>query len=567
LAKPCRTGNNGKMELEEFARTPAVLGKVGEKYVGVWASQVGISTNRVMEDEHGWDFLLELPRAHAVQGGVSLDLLPSDLKCFVQVKTVASDDGRSRIKLSNWQRMVTDPNPWFILIVIVDEMNEPSSAFLVHVDERLVSRVLKRLREIPEDMGDSLNKHYLDVEWDAGDRLDRLHGRALQSALKYHIGDNLKAYLSQKIAWADSAGFDDKPQHIKATFKASTSDEADEMLTDLLVGLRNEIAFSTIETTEVRFDIPKLVAKGREGTLSIDSRPPDAETRLIVRKSDLSEMVELQCETFASHPYFPDIDERFHKIRFVAPFFSAVLRRVSDSTPSDEETEPTVSLNLSWMFGPIPRDEDCLLADLSAAARVAIMLQRSANEPIELGLVLEDHSAWQKDFQARGALDPESFAFWSTIDAASRIAAHFRLSAKTRVDASSLLDQADAIRFLATTLERGNQTASFNASCNLEKPPDVDSAALVAVSSVRIGLGVVGRCIGFIGKPSWNKLSTNKLRIEVPTAQVRVMSEWQMPAADWSLAEESARIETTRQILERSGIQVVVTPDSAPYLA
>ncbi len=296
------------MHAEEFARTASALGKVGEKHVSVWASQVGISVNRVSGDEHGWDFLLELPRAHAVQGGISLDLLPSDLKCFMQVKTLSSDEGRSRIKLSNWQRMVTDPNPWFILIVILNEINEPSSAFLIHVDEGVVARVLKRLREIPEDADATLNKHYLEVVWGTGNRLDKPHGKALQSALKYHIGDNLKAYLSRKITWTESVGFDDQPQHVKATFRAPSADEANETLTDLLVGLRNEIPFSAIETTEVRFDIPKLVDAAGEGTLSIDSRPSDAQTRMIMRKSDLSEVIELECETFASHPYLPDVD-------------------------------------------------------------------------------------------------------------------------------------------------------------------------------------------------------------------------------------------------------------------
>jgi hypothetical protein len=89
------------------ARTIAVTfkpGDVGENFVQLWASQVGITANAARRDEFGWDYVFQIRREGAPSARVPLDRLPPEMTCMVQVKTHLGRATGSDISLANWQR-------------------------------------------------------------------------------------------------------------------------------------------------------------------------------------------------------------------------------------------------------------------------------------------------------------------------------------------------------------------------------------------------------------------------------------------------------------------------------
>jgi hypothetical protein len=121
-------------------------GDVGENLVQLWASQAAITANPVRRDEFGWDFCLQIRRDLSAPVTEPLDRLPPELTCMVQVKTTAVGSEGEDVALSNWQRMVKDPLPWFFVCVALGTKGEPDGAYLVHVDKTWMERVLRRLR-------------------------------------------------------------------------------------------------------------------------------------------------------------------------------------------------------------------------------------------------------------------------------------------------------------------------------------------------------------------------------------------------------------------------------------
>jgi hypothetical protein len=141
-----------------------MIGRIGASALETWCAQAGITANRSLQDETGWDFLLQLPASDENPPG-PLDRVPPGLTCMVQVKTTIGSDSSESIKLSNWRRMCNEPMPWFVLAVQLDPATmQPTTAHLVHIDTEWCAAVLKRLRELSAEADVALHARYM-IDW------------------------------------------------------------------------------------------------------------------------------------------------------------------------------------------------------------------------------------------------------------------------------------------------------------------------------------------------------------------------------------------------------------------
>lgn len=538
-------------------------GAVGEYLLGTWAAQAGITVNKVQSDAHGWDYLLELSRAHMKHGTTSLDLIPCELRCFVQVKVIRSEDGRARIKLSNWHRMVHDLTPWFVLVIVLDENREPAECFLVHIDASWCGRVLKRLRELPEDEGARLHEHHVDVTWVDSDRLAKLHGQALEAGIRFHTGSDPTAYADRKRTWVQEAGYDEERHLLHIEVAATREDEAHTMMADFAIGLLEELPLSLLRIEELRFGIRKPVdtpPPGCRTEIQFADRLPDAETTITLENADQSEVIQLRCDTYSSSNVFPDLPLRFQKIRFAAPLFTATM----NIQPSDEVPEGMALMTFRWQFPPLATAAPTPLVDLGRAARAALLLHRSHMAPLRLTVATEGGGFEREGFRANDHLDPESFECWTTIDRAHQIASWFRLAADALVIPSSLLPQAQAIAFLSSVIVDKCSSASFRANVEVETLPDAERAALVTSTSVCIGERVIGACVALIGSPNWSPIGGCKHRLEVTGASTRIMKQFDVQATRWTEYDVGTAVAEARAALEDEGITIVICPDDHP---
>ncbi len=256
------------------------LGEMAQATLKNWAAQVSITANNSTSDREGWDFLLQFPPEPPTPG-VPLDLRTTRIECFVQVKGIGtSTRQRKSVELSNWDKLVGSPLPAFFLVVEFGTEEVPQNAYLIHVNEEWIARVLKRLRELPESERESLNKHTLDLTWSLTNRIDSLNGRGLESEIRRHVGSNFDTYVQNKEKLRETVGrtSDAIIQFTSAEFK-NVHDMHEEWV-DFAIGLRNSISTSKITIDkQVRFGIPTERIEHEGGVISItpSGNPVDLE--------------------------------------------------------------------------------------------------------------------------------------------------------------------------------------------------------------------------------------------------------------------------------------------------
>ncbi len=248
------------------------LGDLGESLLRSWSASVGATINPAIQDRRGWDFLIEFPREE-VPYWPSLDSRPPEIQCLVQVKATASKKSRRSIKVSNWERLVKSPLPTFFLVLKFSKSsNELEKAYLIHVDEQWMSKVLHRLREESSSDCSGLSSKTIDLTWSDQDQIRPLNGAGFFQTVQHHVGDRLGDYSTKKANLLESLG---EPTTYQMTFSKTVESHRElvEEWVDLAIGLRNSIEVANLELKEnVRFGIPTAITSHEGGVLSIINR-------------------------------------------------------------------------------------------------------------------------------------------------------------------------------------------------------------------------------------------------------------------------------------------------------
>ena len=185
------------------------FGRLGEKWVSLWASQSGIHAHGTGgSDLDGWDFVLECPNEGAAH--VTLDQVVPLFTCKVHVKTSSCLKRSWPIKLSNLQKMAMDPTPWFVVVLIVpDGAREPTKVCVVHIGEGMIARILEALRKTPPDF--PLHRRKLAVKLKDEAWLPEAGHDAFLDRLRTTVGVSHE-YYRQKLNWTSAAMFPWLPQ-------------------------------------------------------------------------------------------------------------------------------------------------------------------------------------------------------------------------------------------------------------------------------------------------------------------------------------------------------------------
>lgn|GEM_PF-5123437 len=244
------------------------IGKLGEQELSRWAAKSDIICTQTSDDRRGWDFLLEIPTATPAES-----LAPSssveDLQCFVQVKSTRRDVSSWSVTLSNWKRLVETALPAFFLVLRFNDRDECTDAFLSHVGESEISRVVDRIWELAiSDKPLRLHKHKMQLSWGVSERLREPSGEALRARILASVGDCPSTYAKRKAELKRESGH--SKGRGKATLRIAVPDEyrerhPDEFLVDVILGL---IPFPDVvggEIKQVQFPIPSVTSHKLSG--------------------------------------------------------------------------------------------------------------------------------------------------------------------------------------------------------------------------------------------------------------------------------------------------------------
>ena len=132
------------MSLRALSSDP--LGAKGESRFQEICEDAGLICNKATRDRTGWDFIVEF-QFEAPGEAYSLDNRAVPISCHVQVKTVlTTSTDRFKVRLSSAERLAKELKPAFICVLKVKGV-EFIEAYLIHIIDKPLERILKRLRE------------------------------------------------------------------------------------------------------------------------------------------------------------------------------------------------------------------------------------------------------------------------------------------------------------------------------------------------------------------------------------------------------------------------------------
>ncbi|KQM88568.1 hypothetical protein ASE67_02145 [Sphingomonas sp. Leaf23] len=220
-----------------------MIGRRGEKRFDLMCSDAGVTCNRSIEDDYGWDKLIEFP-ARLVPFA-SIDMQPGHVVAAVQVKTTTGSSRTVSISLSNALRYAKSDIPQFVVLVTLDGA-EPRY-FARHVWSVLIADWLKAARQA--DANGVTATHQSSVS--LGFSLQDERGPGLLDWIRAEVEAVPAPYATAKRRFVDTVGFEHGfgTAHMTLTLR-----NVDEMI-DIQLGLRPHVDAKRFTYTSERFGI------------------------------------------------------------------------------------------------------------------------------------------------------------------------------------------------------------------------------------------------------------------------------------------------------------------------
>ena len=441
------------------------VGEAAENKARDWLGLGHITAHRPERDKRGWDFLLEYDLTSDNQK--PLEQTEPIVTCKLQVKGTVLDSGGVDIKLSNWDKMVKQPLPFFVLVIVFDKSNLESvtASYLVHIGEEYMSQVLKRLRGLSDRERNKLHEKTLRIAWSEKDKLNPDHyGRSIGNKIREHIGTSAEAYIIKKLGWLKRLGYDDKPMQGHILFHCPDNDSSKlyNQLADLATGVLKELPINNIAMEEVRFGISKPIdmLRGVDASslekLSISIDPVPSVGESIVTISDLrhEHAVSVTCKTYQASAIFPFLRPLNEKFRLVSPFITFVMEAPTTADPKRAHIR----------FGiQIPFDEKIELEQFLKSAKAVRLLQGERKNGLFLDVGFTAEVGKSKSQQPRSVsapLGPYDFNVAPDTDAMLSLAEHldyfygyFQLDSHIEIRLSNLIKQSRPLAALHMLLK------------------------------------------------------------------------------------------------------------------
>lgn len=304
------------------------LGLIGENTFSLWCAQAGLIPNGSQIDKTGWDFFVEYP--------FSSGLSPHDIhkpafECRVQVKATDKRDRKLPITLSNLRRLITAQMPSFFVFIEFDEKDTAQRGYVVHVDNKLITKTLKKLHKIEQsNEANNFNKRKMTVHYDESNLLDEPNGKSLKQCFSHHIGENVAEYISNKKRHLESTGYENGFSQI--TFTTEGEDNL-KTLIDMSLGIETEVELSKVRGVDARFGILSKTpsfSSGRGAKLSMPNPTPRDEGKIRFRENKLSPGLSFYAKIYVS-PFNSMLPDELKKMRIEGELFDLNLHPYTGS--------------------------------------------------------------------------------------------------------------------------------------------------------------------------------------------------------------------------------------------
>jgi hypothetical protein len=486
------------------------IGELGELALATWAGQVYLTSTRPGKDKHGWDFLLEahLPNLDANPLRASYDKRSYPAKFWIQVKTTDDKPGSWQVKLDNWERLVKTPYPAFFLICEFDGAEICQRAYLVHVDEGYIHKVIKRLREATLEPGVKLHKTTITFSYDESYLLPSLDGLGLLAALNSHTGNSIEEYSAWKMQLVETVGYENGGYLTDITFPIPADRASDPMgyWIDLCLGLIPSLDIDSLKIRDVRFDIevPALAQTHQGGRMEV-SLTPAGKAMLIFSAEAPHRLLRVVADVYTVPRMPGEIAPDYRKLRFAADLIELV------TTVRDGRFDG----KLKFRF-PDPHEPHKLYSLYSVASLCLIFFesfQNGASVTSELWSESQRFATSQIDpAQFAGLFNEDNIRLCRAIISAVSIAKHLDLPLDTQVKIAELAKQMEGLQLQADLLA-GRNGSHLQVSFQVEGIDRDLPTCIPLLIHTLIGEHKVIVAVNMFGYPEVVDSSANRLQL------------------------------------------------------
>lgn len=375
------------------------LGQMGECTFNLWCAQAGLTANGSKIDRTGWDFFVEFPFSERV---ALAQIHTPAIECKVQVKATDKTDRKLSIKLSNLRRLITAPMPAFFVFIEFDKKDVAQRAFLVHVDESLISRTLKRIHELENVSGYfDHHKRSLSIHYGPEHEIPTLRGESLKRKIEEYVPSGMSAYVANKNQHLESTGFE------KGFAQITFSTEGETNLTDFIdvsIGLKQSVQISKFESFHTRFGLKSKdpTIDSTDCILEMPDLKPTAKGTIRFREDRLSSGLVFPCR-FYSSPLNPMLPRELVKFRIEAECFDIIMNPFTGAANYKMNAGAGVRLPIERLRDAIrlmqiiTSSAKTILVDFSLAGMSTMEFALNAkDQPFEYNKVLEALNTAQK---------------------------------------------------------------------------------------------------------------------------------------------------------------------------
>lgn len=525
------------------------LGDLGESVLRLWAAQVGAAINPAIQDRRGWDFLVEFPREEKSHWP-SLDVRPPEIQCLVQVKATSSSRSRKSIKIANWERLVKTPLPAFFLVLrFRKSTNDLAAAYLIHVGEKWIAKVLRRLRLETSQGTTDLSQKTIDLVWKGDEQLSDPGGSSLHDAIRKAVGSALGTYSKNKAQLLEEMG---EPTTAEMTFTKTGATRAEllEEWVDLAIGLRDSIEVSQFEhRADVRFGIPIAITTHEGGDLTILDRSKEgSDIKLVIRNNLINRASRFDAKLHTPHNFFPGdpVPVEYFKARIVFPIGEVIVR------PYDQSMRINVDFSKSPTVAPLE-----LYGEIW---RLAHILNSVSAEGCTVELFKPDEAPSEFPLAPSSVEPIDPYILWlsTVVDNALFVASYLGGPVSAPLAFDQLIEQAELFQQVRAFCDPNLPISKVMGVLQQELGESDRDRAIAIVKRLKYGDAEVLVCTGLSGPTRIGRDEQGRLAFEIVQPRTLFARSRLDPTDDESA---NALLDETVAKLEERGFEVIRMED------
>ncbi|MEQ9266468.1 MAG: hypothetical protein RLN81_14660 [Balneolaceae bacterium] len=412
------------------------IGTSGEKFFSNWCSKAGITCNKSIEDKEAWDFIIEFDNSN--EDSSTFDENKPRHKCFIQVKSSNDTTSNRSIKLRNWDKMVKDSSPVFILRVEYDNLEDPQRVYLIHVGEELITKTMKKLRGITNKEKYKL-KGMMIYPRQKKDLIEAFDGKSLKEALQKKIKQDAFGYTNWKTELVKTVGYE--AEEVVFTVKSLEGKTPIEQMMDFTIGKTQELDTIEVKTRRKRFGTFSEYISLGPARIKVDVTP-SSKVRLELQSEDLVDTKNLQLDLYAPSAV-SNVPK--HELKFL----------VKDEYLSLEINYKTERIELKYDLPDPNKEIDIKL--LESASSLLTLLNRSEVRGTKLkGTLFIDDKKWLHFYPTLKIVNEQYvLEHAAAIYNALKVFKHFNFT-RTKLKPNILINQEKRFNFLVKMIEREN---------------------------------------------------------------------------------------------------------------